>query len=262
MSEQPVLIIKEGYLATVIINRKDVMNAFNVETMKPLLSAFKRLSSDKTVRVITLEGAGANFSVGADLTLLNESIATSQWYDFLKNVVSDLILTMRTMPKPVICKVRGNAYGFGVGLALAGDFVVSSENARFCEVFVNLGVTLDGGSSYFLPRLVGMVKARELALLGNVIDGRTAASVGLIYRAVPEESLDAEVTALAQLLAEKSPQALASIKEALEGSFTRSLEAALEWEASHQAILLNSSELKEAVRRFLNARNTPPKVNR
>jgi 2-(1,2-epoxy-1,2-dihydrophenyl)acetyl-CoA isomerase len=252
--EEPVLIIKEGYVAAVIINRQDVMNAVNIETLKLLLRVFKRLASDEAVRVITLEGAGADFSVGADMALLNEVIDASQWYDLLKNVVSKLIFTMRTIPQPVICKVRGNAYGFGVGLALAGDFVVASENARFCEVFVNLGVTLDGGSSYFLPRLIGMVKARELALLGNVIDGKIAASLGLIYRAVPEETLDGEVASLTQLLAGKSPRALASIKEALEGSFTRPLEAALEWEASHQAIFLESKEHKEAVRRFLNAR--------
>jgi 2-(1,2-epoxy-1,2-dihydrophenyl)acetyl-CoA isomerase len=254
MPEEPVLIIKDGYVATVIINRQEVMNAVNIETLKLLLSSFNRLALDEGVRVITLEGAGANFSVGADMTVLNEAIDAFQWYDLLKNVVGKLILTMRTIPQPVICKVRGNAYGFGVGLALAGDFVVVSENARFCEVFVNIGVTLDGGSSYFLPRLIGMVKARELALLGNVIDGKTAASVGLIYRAVPEKSLDGEVASLTQLLAGKSPQALASIKEALEGSFARPLEAALEWEASHQAILLESKEHKEAVRRFLNAR--------
>lgn len=258
MPEQPVLIKKEGYLATVIINRQEVMNALNLETLELLLSAFKQLALDEAVRVITLEGAGTDFSSGADMTLLNEAIATSEWYYFLKNVAGKLILTMRTIPQPVICKVRGNAYGFGVGLALAGDFVIASENARFCEVFVNLGVTLDGGSSYFLPRLIGMVKARELALLGNVIDGKTAASVGLIYRAVPEKSLDREVTSLTQLLAGKSTNALANIKEALEGSFTRSLEDALEWEASHQAIFLDSKEHKEAVRRFLNARKTPP----
>lgn len=254
MSEQPVLIIKEGCVATVIVNRPAVMNAVNIVTLELLLSFFNRLASDEAVRLIILEGSGANFSAGADMALLNEDIDASQWYDFLKNVVGKLILTMRTIPQPVICKVRGNAYGFGVGLALAGDFVVASENARFCEVFVNLRVTLDGGSSYFLPRLIGMVKARELALLGNVIDGKTAASVGLIYRAVPEKSLDEEVIALTQLLAGKSPQALASIKEALEGSFARPLEAALEWEASHQAILLESKEHKEAVRIFLNAR--------
>lgn len=262
MPEQPVLIEKEGYLATVIINRQEVMNALNRETLELLLSAFKQLASDEAVQVITLEGAGADFSAGADMTLLNEVRATSQWYYFLKNVGNDLILTIRTMPKPVICKVRGNAYGFGVGLALAGDFVVASENARFCEVFVNLGVTLDGGSSYFLPRLVGLVKARELALLGNVIDGKTAASVGLIYRAVPEKSLDEEVASLIQILAEKSPQALANIKEALEGSLTRTLEAGLEWEASHQAIFLESKEHKEAVRKFLSVRKTSPEVNR
>jgi 2-(1,2-epoxy-1,2-dihydrophenyl)acetyl-CoA isomerase len=249
--EDYVVIAQEGSIASVIINRRGVMNAVNVETLKLLLRAFQQLASDEGVRVITLEGAGDHFSVGADMALLKENFDTPQWYDLLKNVVGQLILAMRTAPQPVICKVRGNSYGFGVGLALAGDFVVASEDARFCEVFVNLGVTLDGGSSYFLPRLIGMAKARELALLGGVVQGKDAASMGLIYRAVPDKSLDDEVASLAKSLAEKSPRALSNIKETIEGSFDRSLEDALEWEASHQAVFLQSDEKKEAVRKFL-----------
>lgn len=251
MTGKLVLTRKKGPLAAITINRQDVMNAVNIETLNLLSGTFERLATDGDVRVITLEGAGKHFCVGADMALLNKNFDSVQWYDLLKNVVGKLILTMRTMPQPVICKVKGNAYGFGVGLALAGDFVVASDNARFCEVFVNLGVTLDGGSSYFLPRLIGMVKARELALLGGAVDGKAAASMGLIYRSVPEKSLDKEVASLAQILAAKSSQSLSSIKDALEGSFDMSLEDALEWEASHQAVFLQSAEHKATVRRFL-----------
>jgi len=254
LTKKLILTRRKGSVTAVTINRQDVMNAVNIDTLTLLSGVFERLAADKDVRVVTLEGAGGNFCVGADMNLLNEKFDSVQWYNLLKNVVGRLILTMRTMPQPVVCKVRGNAYGFGVGLALAGDFVVASDNARFCEVFVNLGVTLDGGSSYFLPRLIGMAKARELALLGGAIDGKAAASMGLIYRSVPEKSLDKEVASLAQMLASKSPQSLGSIKEALERSFDMSLEDALEWEASHQAVLLQSAEHKAVVRGFLNAR--------
>jgi len=254
MSEEVVIAEKTGAIASVIINRPAVMNAMNSEVQDQLFNAFERFASDHEVHVITLEGAGGNFSVGADMSVLNANIDVYQWYEELRDRAGRMIITMRSVPKPVICKVRGNVYGFGVGLALAGDFVIASENSRFCEAFVNIGVTLDGGSSYFLPRLVGMAKARELALLGNVVNGKDAAAMGLIYRAVPEASLDEEVISLAQTLANKSPQALASIKDALEGSFERSLREALEWEASHQAIMLQSRDHKEAVRRFLDSR--------
>ena len=255
MPEYSVAVKREGAVASLIINRPKLMNAINLETMNSLLTAFERIASDESVRVIIIEGAGGNFSVGADMELLSESRDVSQWYVFLKNWVSRLILAMRTASQPIICKVRGNAYGFGVGLALAGDFVIAAEDARFCESFVDIGVTLDGGSSYFLPRLVGMARARELVLLGGVISGKDAASMGLIYRAVPENSLNEEAVSLSQSLLGKSGRALANIKEALEGSFHRSLEEALEWEASHQAIFLQSEELKAAVRVFLAAKD-------
>lgn len=254
MAGGTVLLDKQGFLATVTINRPEVMNAVTREVMQDLLDTFKALRTDEEVRVIILEGAGGHFTVGADMSFLAEGMSVPECYDSMKQIVSELILNIKKTPKPVICKVWGNAYGVGVGLALAGDFVIATENAKFCEVFVNLGVTLDGGASYFLPRLIGMVKARQLALLGDVIDGKTAASIGLIHSAVTEESLDGEVKALANILAAKSPRALANIKEALEDSFSRSLEEALEWEASHQTILLQSVEHKEIVQKFLESR--------
>jgi len=252
MSEDPIAVKKEGPVTSLVINRPKAMNAVSVETVKSLLAAFERLSADKSVRVIIIEGAGDNFCAGADMELLSKGLDSSQWYFFLKNFLSRLIIAMRTASQAIICKVRGNAYGVGVGIAMAGDFVIAAEDAMFCESFVNIGVTLDGGSSYFLPRLVGIARAREIALLGGVVTGKDAASIGLIYRAVPGSSLDEETAALTQTLLGKSGKALANIKLALEGSFQRSLEEALEWEASHQSIFLTSAELKAAVQQFLN----------
>jgi len=254
MPEEVVKTIKNGAVASVIINRPEVMNAINPEIDMLMVNTFKQLSSDEDVRVIILEGAGDHFSVGADMAFLNNGLDVVQWYDGLKNWTGKMIICIASSPQPVICKVRGNAYGAGMGLALAGDFVVASENSRFCEAFANVGVTHDAGLSYFLPRMVGMAKAKEISLLGNVINGKDAASMGLIYRAVPEESLDAEVASLSQSLARKSLRALSSLKEALDSSLSRDLAAALDWEAAHQAIMLQSKEHKEFVQQFLKSR--------
>ena len=99
-------------------------------------------------------------------------------------MVSQIVRTIREIPQPVITMLRGVAVGAGSNLALASDFVIAADSARFCEIFINIGAIVDYGGHYFLPRLVGLAKARELAMLGNEIDGRTAAAMGLIYKSV------------------------------------------------------------------------------
>jgi 2-(1,2-epoxy-1,2-dihydrophenyl)acetyl-CoA isomerase len=121
---------------------------------------------------------------------------------------------------------------------------------RFCQVFVNIGLILDAGGTYFLPRLVGLARARELALLGEMIEARRAAEIGLICRSVADKDLDRETENLAQKLAQKSPLAMALIKEGLEMSLDMDLEKMLEWEAAHQSIMLQTEEHQEAVLRF------------
>lgn len=254
MSEELVIIGRENRIATITINRPHVMNAVTIEVITALLDAFETVGAEKNLRVVIFEGAGGNFSTGADMSMLQKDIDSSQWFVWMKHPIGKLILTIRKIPQPVICKVRGNVVGYGLGLALAGDFVVATNDAKFREVFVNLGVTLDGGASYFLPRLVGMAKAREIALLGDVIDGKEAVSMGLIYKAVPDEELDNFVRSLADILSHKSLLAMSDIKESLERSFDMSLEEALEWEASHQAILLTGEELQSSVRKFMKYR--------
>jgi 2-(1,2-epoxy-1,2-dihydrophenyl)acetyl-CoA isomerase len=171
----------------------------------------------------------------------------------MKRVVK-IVQSIREVPQPLITMLRGVAVGGGANLALASDFVVAADNARFCEIFVNIGLIMDYGGHYFLPRLVGMARAKELAMLGNEIDGKTAASIGLIYKSVPEEKLEQEVDALASNLSQKPRLALSLIKEGLENSLDMSLKEVLEWEAAHQSITLQTPEHKEIIKLFFESK--------
>ncbi len=250
MGQKTVVVNKEQRICRVTMNRPNVMNAFDLDMGADLLEIFEQISRDKKISVVILTGAGDNFSSGADMQLLKEETGALQELEFMKDV-SKLIRCMRELPQPIISKVRGVAYGVGANIALAGDFVIASLNARFCEAFVNIGLSLDGGGTYFLPRLVGLARARELALLGDEFDGETAESMGLIYRSVPDDDLEKEVDEVARKLSGKPFAALGLIKEGLEGSFDRSLTEALEWEAAHQSIMTQTVDFKKRVEKFI-----------
>jgi enoyl-CoA hydratase/carnithine racemase len=254
MSDKTVLIERDGEICTVTLNRPKIMNAFNGAMGAGLFKALGKIAVDREIRVVILQGAGAHFSSGADMHLLDQKVEAYPRLQMMKDL-SRIIIAMRELPQPIISKVRGVAYGVGSNLALAGDFVIAADDARICEVFVNIGVIMDGGGHYFLPRLIGPAKARELAMLGEEINGRTAALMGLIYKSVAERNLDQEVQSVAENLILRSPAALAVIKEGLEGSLDMTLKEVLEWEASHQSLMLQTKEHKEAVRAFLHSRD-------
>ncbi len=241
---------KKDRLAIVTLNRPEVMNAIKPEMIQELQGALSSFFTDEETRVIIFQGAGNNFSSGADISLFKEDYSSPEWLRGMQEL-SRIVCTLREIPQPIVCKVRGMAVGAGANLALSSDFVLASENATFWEVFINLGAGLDAGGTYFLPRLVGLAKARELALLGEMLNGKKAASIGLIYKAVPEDNLDKEVDTLARTLSAKSSAALISIKHGLERSFDMSLRQVLDWEASQQAILFKTKEHREAVEMFL-----------
>lgn len=253
MPETTVLISKQGKVCTLTMNRPYIKNAWTVEFVEELLDALRSVGRDKAVHVIVLEGAGRDFSSGADFALFKANLSAAVWLDGMRTV-KDLIMAIRGIPQPVIAKVRGVAIGGGANLALAADFVVAAEDARICENFSNIGIVVDAGGNYFLPRLVGLAKARELAYLGDMLSGRAAADMGLIYKAVPEAELDTAVDALARRLAAKSRSVMALIKEALDTSFEMSLQTTLEWEAGHQSVVIQSEELKTAVNLYLESR--------
>ena len=250
MSSKTVVIQQKDKIATLTLNRPRVMNAMSKDLIVGLWDAVSSLAADESVQVVVLKGAGDHFCSGADINLFSENIPSDEWLVAMKGV-GRIVRTLREMPQPVITMLKGVAVGGGANLALASDFVVAADNARFCEIFVNIGLILDYGGHYFLPRLVGLARARELAMLGNEIDGQTAADMGLIYKSVPEEQLENEVQTLANTLAQKSPLALRLIKEGLERSFDMSLPQVLDWEAAHQSIALQTKAHKEIVEFFL-----------
>ena len=253
MPEDLVLVKKEEKTCTVVMNRPRIMNALNGEMVEELGRAFDQIARDDEIRVVVLVGAGDNFSSGADVSLFTDNLSAPEWLDGMKSF-GQLVRLMREMPQPLIAKVRGAAVGGGFSLAMAGDFVLASQEARFCLNFVHIGAVLDGGATYFLPRLVGLVKAREIALLGEFINGKKAESFGLIYKSVPDEELDQEVNTLAGALVAKPPVSLSLIKQSLESSLDKSLKDVLEWEAAHQSVMLQSTEHKEMVDLFLKSR--------
>jgi len=250
---------KEESIGTLVMNRPKVMNALTRETVVELHEALLQLSTDEEVRVIVLEGAGNNFCSGADMSGLNRDHILADDLKSMKRF-GDLVLAFGEIPQPVISKVRGVAAGGGASLAVASDFCITAQTSRFSYVFSNIGVVLDGGGHYFLPRLIGRAKAREVALLGETFNGDEAASMGLIYKSVPESELDGEVKRLAEKLAAKpSGFALGLIKRGLEMSFNRSLEEILEWETTHQAICFQDPIHKDVVLKYLESRGKTKK---
>jgi len=253
MSPKPVIVQKNEHMVTLTLNRPDVMNAMSREVIEGLWDALEKIAADESIRVVILRGAGDHFCSGADIHLFSENVPPDEWVVAMKGV-GRIVKTLRAIPPPVIAMLKGVAVGGGANLALAADFVVAAENTRFCEIFINIGAILDYGGHYFLPRLVGLARARELAMLGDEIDGKTAASMGLIYKAVPEDQLEAEVESLANTLSQKPPLALRLIKEGLENSFDMTLQQVLDWEAAHQSITLQTPQHKEIVELFLAAK--------
>ena len=255
MSDKHLIIEKKDHIASIILNRPQVMNAMSKEMILGLRDAVQEIGLDEDIRVLIIKGAGDHFCSGADINLFTDNTASYEWIRAMKGV-GQIVKTLREMPQPVITMLKGVAVGGGANLALGSDFVIAAENARFCEIFVNIGAIMDYGGHYFLPRLVGLTKARELAMLGEEIDGDTAASIGLIYKSVPEDELEKEIETLAATLAQKPPLALRLIKEGLEKSFDMSLKDTLDWEAAHQSIALQTPEHKEIVEMFMQAKSS------
>jgi len=249
MAGDYIQVIEEGRIFRVILNRPEIKNGWDLMLVKELAAKLMDIAGKADVRVVILEGAGKDFSSGADMNMFKDEWPAPIWLDGM-NEVGRMIRTVREIPQPVVAKVRGVAIGGGAGLALASDFVIAAHDAKISVNFVNIGLVPDAGTTYFIPRLVGLVKAREIALLGPVMDGKTAAAMGLIYKSVPNEELDNEVAALANNLAAKSLAVTSLIKSAMDWSFEKSLKEAVEWEASHQAVMTQREEIKEIGRQF------------
>jgi 2-(1,2-epoxy-1,2-dihydrophenyl)acetyl-CoA isomerase len=249
MSYETVLFDVNNGIATLTLNRPDVFNAFNEQLSADVNDVLKKTAKDKSIRVLVITGSGKAFCSGQDLKAIagskNRSLSDSLYKRY-----NPMIKAIRNLPIPVICKLNGVAAGAGCSLALSCDMIVASENASLIEVFVNVGLVLDSGSSYFLPRLIGSARAFELATLGSKVTAQQAADWGMINKVVKLEELDEEVNKLAEHYSLAPTKAIGLMKKMLNKSFTSDLDTMLEYEAYCQEIAGRSEDYKEGVTAF------------
>ncbi|NLR79108.1 enoyl-CoA hydratase/isomerase family protein [Chitinophaga eiseniae] len=240
--------IQDG-IATITLNRPEVYNAFNDPLSYELQDALKKVEKDASVRVVVLTGAGKAFSSGQDLKASMES-GKRNLSESLHKRYNPIIRAIRNMPKPVICRLNGVAAGAGCSIALACDMIIASETATMIEIFVNIALVLDSGSSYFLPRTVGYHRAFELATKATKITAAEALQMGLVNKVVPAGDLDTAVQEEAAYYAAAPTKAIALMKKMLTKGMTENLDAVLDYEAYCQEIAGNSADNAEGLQAF------------
>lgn len=253
MEFKTVLYQKEGTLLRITLNRPEVYNAFDDTLSYELQDALKAAAKDDEVRVIILTGSGKAFCSGQDLKAI-AGIEKRSFIDSINNRYNPIIRAMRNMPKPIICRLNGVAAGAGCSLALACDLIIASETAVLVEAFVNIGLVLDSGSSYFLPRLVGSTRAFEIATMAPKITGQQAFDWGIANRVTSPENLDNVVNEIANYYANAPTKAIGLMKKMLNKSTSSNMETILEYEAYCQEIAGNSEDNKEGVTAFIEKR--------
>lgn len=241
----------EAGVATITMDRPHRRNAVPPTGWELLRVLLHEVANDPVDRVLVITGAGHAFCAGADLAELGPRQHPLQ----SMIPVNAAALALHELAKPTIAKVNGDAVGAGMNLALGCDLVVAGESARFSEIFVRRGLSLDFGGSWLLPRLVGMHRAKELALFGDILSAREAERLGLVNRVVPDAELDRFVADWAGRLASGAPLAMQLSKKLLSNAYSVGLSEALDAEAAAQSVNLVSEDLKEGVAAFLQKRN-------
>ncbi len=253
-SSDKLLVTLEDGVKRITINRPERRNSVDTETVDLLHDAI-RSSADDQSKVVIITGAGDSFCAGADLQSTSErDIKSIDVTAALRERTNPTILAMRTLPKPIIARVHGHAVGVGCNYALACDILIASDQAKFGQVFVKIGLMPDGGSTFFLPRAVGYARAFELMATGDIIGAQDAFGLGLVNRVVPFDELDTTVNAMAARLAMAAPIALRKIKEGLNHGLVSDLASALEFEAVNQGACFHSEDFMEGVKAFLEKR--------
>lgn len=240
-------------IATVTISRPQRKNAVTGDMWAQLAETFRALSADADVRCVVITGAGGEFCSGADLAARSASGKQVHQLAAMRHV-NDAALSLHRMPQPTIAKVRGVAVGAGCNMALGCDLVVASETARFSEIFAKRGLSLDFGGSWLLPRRVGLHRAKELALFGDIISAADAREMGLVNRVLPDGELDAFVDNWATRLAAGPPIALALTKRMLNNSMSVTMEEALDDEGAAQTVNFGTKDTLEAMEAFVQKR--------
>ena len=252
MTYEKILLTRDNGLATITLNAPDRLNAVSRKMISEIKQCWEELAADDSVRAVLLTGAGRGFCAGADLADPDrEASATADSGAALDKFFNPVIRAMRTIPKPVVSAVNGVAAGVGMSFALASDIAIAGKSASFLQAFARIGLLPDGGSTWFLPRLVGDQRARALAMLAPQISAEQARQWGLIWDVVEDAALMQTATDIARKLAEGPTLALARIKDARNRSTGNDLSQQLDVERDAQRFLGKSEDFKEGVAAFL-----------
>ena len=257
MTFEHILYDADQGVATITLNRPDVLNAFNRAMAAEVRQAFSAAGADPGVRAVLMTGAGRAFCAGQDLAeAMPKEGPAPDLGDIVARGYNPIVRTIRQLDKPVVCAVNGVAAGAGANLAFACDFVLASSDASFVQSFSKIGLVPDTGGTFFLPRCIGMARATALMMLADKVTAQEAVTMGLILRVIDAPNLLTEATALARKLAQQPTRGLGLIKRALNASATNGLDEQLALEAQLQAEAGSTADYREGVRAFLEKR--PP----
>ena len=252
-AESPVVVETSGAVRTVRLNRPEAMNALNLSAKEALLDAITAAAEDESVRCVVLTGTGRAFCVGQDL---NEHVAgLEQGADFLATTVSDhynpIATTLASMNKPVVTAVNGVAAGAGMSFALSGDVRIMVESAGMNTAFAGIALSCDSGASWWLPRLVGHARAKDLLFFPRTVPAAECLDLGLVTRVVSADEFETVVRDSAERLAAGPTQAYGAMRQAVLASASMPLAEALQVEESFMASTGDTADHREAVRAFL-----------
>ncbi|PSR37116.1 MAG: enoyl-CoA hydratase [Sulfobacillus thermosulfidooxidans] len=256
-----IVVTTDGPIQEIMLNRPETINALTNEMLTELHHALGQAERNSAVRVVILAGSGRGFCSGQNLKEVAGRDESVDIGEHVARYYNPLIMRLYHLNKPTICRIQGACAGAGMSLAMACDFRIGSPQAKFSQAFVKIGLVPDSGSTYFLPRLVGMAKALELALLGDVIDASSALQWGILSKMTEADHLEADTKALADRLAAMPPVAVGMIKRALHRGTDASLSDQLLFELHLQRAAAATEDHHIGVQAFLN-KETPRFVGR
>ncbi len=255
MSQPHVLYQTQGHIAIIRLNRPEVKNTFSNEMLTLWHQFLEKARDDSDIRVIIVTGEGDTFCSGGNIRDMAEGkLRMWDMKRFLWEGVHRIALTLEDLDKPVIAAINGSAMGAGLDMAMMCDLRVCSDQAKLSESYILLGLVPGDGGAYFLPRLVGLGKAMELLLTGDVLTPQEALEIGLVNQVVPHERLMEETMKLAEKIASKPPLAIRMMKRAIYQAQTSNLRSHLDYISSQLSLLSETADHQEAAKAFLEKR--------
>jgi 2-(1,2-epoxy-1,2-dihydrophenyl)acetyl-CoA isomerase len=268
MAYRALILEREGPVAIITLNRPDAGNSFDFRLMEEVDAVLREVAKDKSVRAVILTGAGKYFSTGINLSMFTDAKGMVEKDGGVEDKITDdedqtygkgtpvaAVIRIRSMSKPVIAAINGPAVGAALSIVLGCDIRIASDKARFSMIFVKRGIAPDTGGSFTLPRAVGLAKACEMALTGDMIDAAEAERIGLVNRVVPHDDLMKTAKELATKIAKNPPLAVAMAKaDIYKAMEEKDIIKQMKREEKTQEVLINTEDFMEAASAFLEKR--------